>query len=56
MGKSEEDGGGAERERGGDNLDHSVFRIWCPRFMKGRAASRGHAKKVQSEGEPKLSP
>ena len=33
------------------NLDHGVFRSWCPHCVKGRAESYGHAKKVQNEGD-----
>ena len=33
------------------NLDHGVFRSWCPHCVKGRAESYGHVKKVQNEGD-----
>ncbi len=33
------------------NLDHGVFRSWCPHCVKGRAESYGHAKKAQNEGD-----
>ncbi len=39
---------GLEVEEG--NLDHAVFRSWCPRCVKGRAESCGHARKVKDEG------
>ena len=32
------------------NLDHAVFRNWCPHCVKGRAESCGHLKKAQGEG------
>ncbi len=32
------------------NLDHTVFRSWCPRCAKGRAESSGHARKLKDEG------
>ena len=32
------------------NLDHAVFRCWCPHCVKGRAESCGHVKKAQGEG------
>ena len=33
------------------NLDHGVFRSWCPHCVKGRAESYGHVRKVQGEGD-----
>ena len=33
------------------NLDHGVFRMWCPQCVKGRAESYGHVRKVQIEGD-----
>ena len=41
----------SQREVGERNLDHGVFRSWCPHCVKGRAESYGHAKKVQNEGD-----
>ena len=29
------------------NLDHGMFRSWCPHCVKGRAESYGRVKKVQ---------
>ncbi len=40
-----------EKEVEEHNLDHAVFRSWCPLYVNGRAESRGHVKKVQNEGE-----
>ena len=33
------------------NLDHAVFRSWCPHFVKGRAESYGHVRKVLRESD-----
>ena len=41
----------SEKEVEEHNLDHAVFRSWCPRCVKGRAESYGRVKKVQNEGE-----
>ncbi len=41
----------SQREAEEHNLDHGVFRSWCPRCVKGRAGSYGHEKKAQSEGD-----
>ena len=32
------------------NLDHAVFRSWCPCCVKGRAESYGHVNKVKGQG------
>ncbi len=32
------------------NLDHAVFRSWCPHCVKGRAESYGHVRKAKDEG------
>ena len=40
-----------QREVEEHNLDHGVFRSWCPHCVKGRAESYGHVKKVQNEGD-----
>ncbi len=35
------------------NLDHAVFRSWCPRCVKGRAEAYGHrADKDKGRGVP----
>ena len=41
----------SQREVEEHNLDHGVFRSWCPHCVKGRAESYGHVKKVQNEGD-----
>ncbi len=41
----------SEKELEEHDLDNAVFRSWCPRCVKGRAESHGHAKHVQHEGE-----
>ena len=41
----------SQREVDEHNLDHGVFRSWCPHCVKGRAESYGHVKKVQNEGD-----
>ena len=41
----------SQREAEEHNLDHGVFRSWCPHCVKGRAESYGHVKKVQNEGD-----
>ena len=35
----------SQREVEEHNLDHGVFRSWCPHCVKGRAESYWHAKK-----------
>ena len=40
----------SDREVEEHNLDHAVFRSWCPHCVKGRAESCGHVKKAQDEG------
>ncbi len=37
-------------EREDRKLDHAVFISWCPHWVKGRAESRGHVRKVKGEG------
>ena len=32
------------------NLDHGVFRSWCPHCVKGWAKSHEHVRRVQGEG------
>ena len=41
----------SQREVEEHNLDHGVFRSWCPHCVKGRAESYGHVRKVQNEGD-----
>ena len=41
----------SQREGEEHNLDHGVFRSWCPHCVKGRAESYGHVRKVQNEGD-----
>ena len=41
----------SEKEVEEHNLDHAVFRMWCPHCVKGRAESYERVKKVQNEGE-----
>ena len=41
----------SEREVEEHNVDHGVFRSWCPHCVKSRAESYGHVKKVQNEGD-----
>ena len=41
----------SQREVEEHNLDHGVFRSWCPHCVKGRAESYGSVKKVQNEGD-----
>ena len=41
----------SKREVEEHNLDHGLFRIWCPHCLKGTAESYGHVRKVQNEGE-----
>ncbi len=38
--------GPSQRDAQARNLDHVVFRIWCPHCEKGRTESYGHVKKV----------
>ncbi len=33
------------------NLDHAVFRSWCPHCVKGRAEAYGHRKREKEQGE-----
>ncbi len=40
----------SEKEVEDRKVDHAVFRSWCPRCVKGRVKSCGHAKKAQDEG------
>ena len=38
------------------NVDHAVFRRWCPHCVKGRAETHGHRTVKKSEVEvPKVS-
>ena len=41
----------SQREVEEHNLDHGVFRSWCPHCVKERAESYGHVKEVQNEGD-----
>ena len=41
----------SEREVEEHNVDHGVFRSWCPHCVKGRAESYGHKGKKLTEEE-----
>ena len=41
----------SEREAEEHNVDHGVFRSWCPHCVKGRAESYGHKNKKSTEKE-----
>ncbi len=44
--------GPSEKEVEEHNLDHGIFRSWCPHCVKGRAEAHGHARKVTGESDP----
>ncbi len=40
-----------KKEVVGYNLDHAMFRSWCPHCMKGRAEAYGHRKRGGETGD-----
>ena len=37
------------------NIDHAVFRSWCPHCVKGKASSYGHPRNENDKGDiPKV--
>ena len=41
----------SKKEVGDHNLDHAVFRSWCPHCVKGRAEAYGHKKRGGATGD-----
>ena len=38
------------------NMDHAVFRSWCPHCVKGKSAAYGHrVSEAQKQGLPRIS-